>query len=124
MNTLFFETICLKFRFNNMIKLLQSTSTQQVSFIPRSMDAYSITLRNESTQEETVITTDFYNNDYYLTVITVFDLVENHYYNFTVKNQAGDVIYIDKIFCTNQTNYSINNGAYVTAAPNDTIFYE
>jgi len=109
-----------------MIKLLQSTSTQQVSFIPRSMDAYSITLRNESTQVETVITPQFYKNEYYLTATSVFTLVENHYYNFTVKDISGNIIYLDKIFCTNQTadDYTINNGAYINAAASDTIFYE
>jgi hypothetical protein len=109
-----------------MIKLLQSATAQQVAFIPRSMDAYSITLRNESTQVESVIIPSFYSNEYYLTATTVFTLVENHFYNFTVKDLAGNIIYLDKIFCTNQTteNYSINNGAYVNAAPSDTVFYE
>ena len=109
-----------------MIKLLQSTSAQQVAFIPRSMDAYSITLRNESTQVETVITPQFYSNEYYLTANLVFTLVENHFYNFTVKDISGNIIYLDKIFCTNQSveDYTINNGAYVNAAPSDTVFYE
>jgi len=109
-----------------MIKLLQSTLPQQVAFIPRSMDAYSFTLRNESTQEETITTPEFYKNDYYLTVNLTFTLIENHYYNFTVKDISGNIIYLDKIFCTNQSaeNYSINNGAYVSAAPSDTVFYE
>jgi hypothetical protein len=109
-----------------MIKLLQSASAQQVSFIPRSMDAYSITLRNESTQVETVILPSFFKNEYYLTATTVFTLVENHFYNFTVKDISGNIIYLDKIFCTNQTadDYTINNGAYINAAASDTIFYE
>lgn len=109
-----------------MIKLLQSASAQQVSFIPRSMDAYSITLRNESTQVETVITPSFFKNEYYLTATTVFTLVENHFYNFTVKDISGNIIYLDKIFCTNQTadDYTINNGAYINTAASDTIFYE
>jgi hypothetical protein len=109
-----------------MIKLLQSASAQQVSFIPRNMEAYSITLRNESTQVETVILPSFYSNEYYLTATTVFTLVENHFYNFTVKDISGNIIYLDKIFCTNQTadDYTINNGAYVNAAASDTIFYE
>ena len=109
-----------------MIKLLQSASAQQVSFIPRNMDAYSITLRNESTQVETVLLPSFFKNEYYLTATTVFTLVENHFYNFTVKDISGNIIYLDKIFCTNQTadDYTINNGAYINAAASDTIFYE
>jgi hypothetical protein len=109
-----------------MIKLLQSASAQQVSFIPRNMDAYTITLRNESTQVETVITPSFFKNEYYLTATSVFTLVQNHFYNFTVKDISGNIIYLDKIFCTNQTadDYTINNGAYVNAAASDTIFYE
>jgi len=109
-----------------MIKLSKSTSAQQVSFIPRSMDAYSIVLRNESTQVETVLTPEFYNTEYYLTANIVFDLLENHFYNFTVKNASGNIIYLDKIFCTNQSteSYSINNGAYVNAAASNTIIYE
>lgn len=109
-----------------MIKLLQSATAQQVSFIPRSMDAYSITLRNESTQVETILTPEFYKNEYYLTVNIVFTLVENHFYNFTVKDISGNIIYLDKIFCTNQNvdDYTINNGEYVNASASNTIFYE
>ena len=109
-----------------MIKLLQSTTAQQVSFIPRNMEAYSITLRNESTQVESVIIPSFFKNEYYLTATAIFSLVENHFYNFIVKDISGNILYLDKIFCTNQNadDYTINNGAYVNAAASDTIFYE
>lgn len=107
-----------------MIILLQSISAQSISFIPRVMNATSLLIRNESTNEEAVLMPDFYKNDYYITCSAVFNLKENHFYQLSVFNNE-DIVYLDKIFCTNQTinTYSINKDTYVTAAGN-TIIYE
>jgi hypothetical protein len=107
-----------------MIILLQSTSEQSISFIPRVMDATSLVIRNESTNEEVILMPDFYKNDYYITCNIIFDLQENHFYQLSVFNNE-DIVYLDKIFCTNQTinTYTINKDTYVTATGN-TIIYE
>lgn len=107
-----------------MIILLESTNEQSISFIPRTMDATSLLIRNESTNEEAILMPDFYKNDYYITCNAVFDLKENHFYQLSVFNN-DDVVYLDKIFCTNQTasTYTINKDTYVTASGN-TIIYE
>lgn len=107
-----------------MIILLQSINAQSISFIPRVMNATSLVIRNESTNEEAVLMPDFYKNDYYITCSAVFNLEENHFYQLSVFNNE-DIVYLDKIFCTNQTinTYSINKDTYVTAAGN-TIIYE
>lgn len=102
-----------------MIILLETNSIQQISFIPREMTAYSLNIRNESTEETTVLTPSFYKNDYYYTCSAVFELKENHFYNLEVKNLAGNTIYLDKIFCKSQ-----NPSSYPTANPTNTIIYE
>jgi len=102
-----------------MIILSETNSIQQISFIPREMNAYSLNIRNESTEVVTVLTPSFYKNDYYYTCSAVFALKENHFYNLEVKNAAGKTIYLDKIFCKSQ-----NPTTYPTAAATNTIIYE
>jgi hypothetical protein len=48
-------------------------------------------------------------NDY-LVIENVYSLREYHFYDLTVTDQDGDVIYKDKIFCTNQpiVDFSVN----------------
>ena len=56
----------------------------------------------------------------YLYITNNYALVENRYYDLEIVS-AGEVIYKDKVFCTDQdtdqnTNnyYSVNDGVYVT----------
>jgi hypothetical protein len=46
----------------------------------------------------------------YLVIDNVYSLREYHFYDLTVTDQDGDVIYKDKIFCTNQpiVDFSVN----------------
>jgi hypothetical protein len=57
---------------------------------------------------------------YYLSVTETVTLVEGRFYTLKVLN-GTDVVYKDKIFCTNQTisDYSINNGEYVQHSSDD-----
>ena len=55
-----------------------------------------------------------------------FDLVENHFYMLVLKD-GTDVLFKDKVFCTNQplVSFSVNNGQYVSSTTtNDFIIYE
>ena len=96
--------------------LTTSTDAQSVSVIPREYPAtITLRLRNESTNEVTtyssVATTS---NKGYLTFSNAFSLEEGVFYEFSVLN-GSNVIYKDKIFCTDQTiaDYSVNNNQYV-----------
>jgi len=101
-----------------MIVLQKSTDNQTFSFIPRSYTSgttYTIKLTNETTNTEAYsdTTTSFTAVDYYYQYTDTFTLVEDTYYTLEI-TAGSDLIYRDRIFCTNQTisDYSINNGAY------------
>jgi hypothetical protein len=108
-----------------MIYLKESTDIQYIKFIPKDLNATSIILRNDSTNIELTENLDFYIENYYLVASTVFDLKENQTYDLIVKN-GSDVVYIDKVFCTNQTldTYTINQNTYTEVSSSNTIFYE
>jgi hypothetical protein len=97
-----------------MIILKEQTEPQELTFIPREMNASTIVLRNETTNEISTIQATFSLDSYYLTTTTVFDLKEFTFYNLTILDGA-DVVYKDKIFCTNQVleDYTVNQNQYV-----------
>jgi len=97
-----------------MIILLDSLLPQTFKFIPRGLTADSIEIKDESTN--TIVTIDITPNvdRYYLSVSEVLTLVEGRFYTLKVLNGL-EVVYKDKIFCTNQTvsSYTINENEYV-----------
>ena len=103
-----------------MIVLQKSDSNQTFSFIPRSYTSgttYTIVITNEVTNTETYnsTATSFTSVDYYYQHTDAFILVEDTTYTLEIKD-GSDVVFKDKIFCTNQTvsSYSVNNGGYTT----------
>lgn len=109
-----------------MIILKETIDTQRITFIPRELNATSIVLRNETTNIETTINTNFYLENYYLIAETVFDLKENTFYNITIYNNS-DVVYKDKIFCTNQIieDFTVNENQYIeNVTTNEFKIYE
>ena len=109
-----------------MIILKETIDTQRITFIPRELSATSIVLRNETTNIETTINTNFYLENYYLIAETVFDLKENTFYNITIYNNF-DIVYKDKVFCTNQNSdtYTVNQNQYVSnVTDNEFKIYE
>lgn len=102
-----------------MIVLQNSGSEQTISFIPRTWtngDTYTVEIHNESTNTKVFedLSATFTELDYYNQYTTTFTgLAEDTMYNLIVKD-GSDVIFKDKMFCTNQTvsTYSVNNNAY------------
>ena len=102
-----------------MIVLEESASAQTINFIPRqfvSGDSYNVTIINETTNTEvynvdtTAITEHLYHNQF----SAVFPVKQDITYTITVT--GTDVVFKDKIFCTNQadvTSYSVNENAYI-----------
>lgn len=97
-----------------MIILLDSLLPQTFKFIPRGLTADSIEIKDESTN--TIVTIDITPSvdRYYLSVSEVLTLVEGRFYTLKVLNGL-EVVYKDKIFCTNQkvSSYTINKNEYV-----------
>lgn len=97
-----------------MIVLQETTSPQTIYFIPREMAADSMVIHDEAQNTNETINITPTEDEYYLTVTEVFELVEDRSYTLTVYN-GTDIVYKDKIFCTNQNaeDYSINEGEYI-----------
>lgn len=122
-----------------MIILTTSTAEQTIRIIPRQYpDDVTLILRDDSTNTETTYTLEsmewentdevwetvdmnwnsaggYYEDKGYLVIQNEYALTENRFYDLTIK-EGSSVIYKDKIFCTDQTvtDYSVNNGEYVT----------
>lgn len=108
-----------------MIVLRETNSAQSVRFVPTRRNAGNkLYLRNESTNVEVVYDITCTQTSYYLTFSKVLALKEGHFYTMTIK-QDSELIFRDKVFCTNQTigTYSVNKDEYVQNDQN-IIFYE
>lgn len=120
MGVFFFKTKHKLSSIISMIILLESVLSQTFKFIPRSLDADSMIIEDDA--ENTSVTIDITPtiDRYYLSVSEVLTLVEGRFYTIKVLNGL-DVVYKDKIFCTNQTvsSYSINDNEYVQHSTNN-----
>ncbi len=111
----------------NCMKILTTSSTQSIKFIPREA-ATSVVLKltNKNTRTSTNVSVGVSNSDGYMTVTSgSFSLVEGTNYSMEVISQSGDVIYRDTIFCTNQTDYDkfdVHKDEYVTEDTYDNEF--
>lgn len=108
-----------------MIILQESALAQEVKFIPtRLATANKLYLRNESTNVEVEYAITCTAESFYLKFSKIMALEQGHFYTMTIKNNT-DLVYIDKVFCTNQNidTYSVNNDQYVAHNQN-IIFYE
>ena len=103
-----------------MIVLQESASAQNIDFIPRTFtsgNTYNVTIVNETTNTEVhnVDTTSITENLYYNRYNATFNLKQDVTYNLTIKS-GSDVIFKDKIYCTNQTDlpaYTVNESEYI-----------
>ena len=107
-----------------MIHLTTSASSQTMKIIPRSYaSSVSMILRDDSTNTSTTYSSISTSTDKnYLVIAQALSpiLVEGRFYDMTVK-EGANIIYKDKIFCTNQTvdqanndYYTMNSGEYTT----------
>ena len=96
------------------MKVLNNKSEiQTIRIIPRSYpSSLTLTLRDDQTND---IDTYALNSGFsvvndYLVIDNVYTLREFHFYDLTITDQDGDVIYKDRIFCTDQdiATFSVN----------------
>ena len=95
-----------------MIHLTTSASAQTFKIIPRSYaSSVSMILRDDSTNNSTTYSISTTTDKNYLVVSKALSpvLVEGRFYDLTLK-EGSNVIYKDKVFCTDQTisSYSCN----------------
>jgi hypothetical protein len=110
-----------------MIVLQETNDPQTFSFIPRSDSYDALFLTDDQTNVEVEVTISSNTiGDYINTITATFDLTQGHFYNLVLKD-GSDVVYKDKVFCTNQpiVSFSVNNGQYTSnSTTNDFIVYE
>ena len=98
--------------------LLPTTNAQTIKIIPRVYStSVTIKLRDDSTNDETIILPSAIINKNYVELTSVFTLVEGRFYDLKIYNGQGsvteaDIIYRDKIFCTAQSTNQSNNEHY------------
>jgi len=96
--------------------LTTSTSAQTLKIIPREYQSnIDVILRDTSTNESTTYSVTTSTSGDYMTFDLTLSLVENRFYDMTCKF-GSDVIYKDKIFCTDQViaDYTVNKNQYTT----------
>ena len=101
-----------------MIVLQESASAQNLDFIPRSFtsgNTYNVTIVNEQTNTEVYNqdVTSITENLYYNRLNAIFNVKQDNFYMVTVK-AGSDIVFKDKIFCTNQTisDFTVNDSQY------------
>ena len=98
-----------------MIILTTSATAQSLSVIQRSyVSTFTLSIRDDSTNvEKTYSITSAVNSGNYLNFNNIFDpiLVENHFYDLKLISN-GEVIYKDRIFCTDQDIDQLNSDYY------------
>lgn len=108
-----------------MIVLKEIGTAQTVRFIPtRRSSGTSLILKNETTNASTTYSITTSATSYYSTFSRILNLKEGNFYEMTILD-GTELVYRDKVFCTNQTiaTYSVNKDEYVENNQN-IIFYE
>ena len=98
-----------------MIVLKETATPQEFFVIPREYAADRIEIYSETNRTTASYDITATLDGYYLTWTQAVTLKEENFYMLTVYNGVN-VVYTDKIFCTNQTvsTYSRNNGEFIT----------
>ena len=111
-------------RYISMIRLTTSASAQTLKIIPRSYaSTVSMILRDDTKNTSTTYSSISTSTDKnYLVISQALSpvLVEGRFYDLTVK-EGSNVIYKDKVFCTDQavSSYSVNNNEYTIPTGDD-----
>ena len=112
----------------NCMKILTTSATQSIKFIPRVYTTNVILrLTNKNTRTSFVVSVNAVNSNGYMTITgSTFALVENTNYSMSVFDGGGSgLIYRDTIFCTNQTDFDkfdVHKDDYVTEDTFDNEF--
>lgn len=104
--------------------LTTSSSSQTIKVIPREyVSNATLTIRDDQTNATVnySITPTTSNDELVISNTFSPELEEGHFYDMTLTNGSSEVIYKDKIYCTDQTvdqstndYYTINDSEYTT----------
>lgn len=109
-----------------MIVLTTSTSAQTFSFIPRDIPTSMVITDDQTNTPVTIAITSQTQGGYVNTLTATFALEEGHFYDLVLYKNT-DIVYKDRIFCTDQNivSFSVNNGQYTSNTTSNTfIVYE
>ena len=109
-----------------MIVLTTSASAQTFSFIPRDIPTSMVITDDQTNTPVTVAITSQTQGGYVHTLTATFALEEGHFYDLVLYKNT-DIVYKDRIFCTDQNivSFSVNNGQYTSNTTSNTfIVYE
>ena len=108
-----------------MVILTTSTNSQSFKVIPRSVQSLvTFELTDKSKRTTSAVTVTVTNSNGYMTVSGAFNLIEDRFYSFAIKN-GSVIIYRGSIFCTDQTNFNtfdVHSGEYTTENTYDNDF--
>lgn len=110
-----------------MIILEESVSSQTIKFIPRYYTGSVMKLTNETTGEILTYSINPVKVEYYHSIDVIVNTKEGNFYSMAIFNDDDELVYRDKVFCTNQDidSYTINKDEYIeNATNNDYIVYE
>ena len=92
--------------------LTTSTDAQTITIIPRSyVTSATLKLRDDSTNTEVSYSVTPTTEGNYLVVTNAYTLIEGRFYDLTLLD-GTEVIYKDKVFCTDQTISQPSNDYY------------
>lgn len=103
-----------------------NVNPQTFPLITRGGTITDVILVDEQTNVSVNLTFTETLGSYYSIIESVFDLIENHFYTLTCFD-GTDIIYRDKIFCTDQSivTFSVNKAQYTSnTTTNEFIVYE
>jgi hypothetical protein len=97
-----------------MIILKEQGTDQTFKFIPRTMNADTMDIKDEAENTTVTYAITFSVDRYYMSITDTVALKEGRQYVLTVKN-GTDIVYKDMIFCTNQVieDFTVNDNEYV-----------
>lgn len=103
-----------------MIILQETASAQDFKVIPREYVADTMVITDETTGVSVSYPITTTQVSYYLAFSKAVTLKEGVFYALEIKN-GSEVVYKDKIFCTNQTvsTYSVNNNEFTSISTNN-----
>jgi len=110
-----------------MIILKEQNTSQTFKFIPRYYTGVNLRLVNESSGQVYSYNVSPERIGYYHQITHIVDTKEGNFYSLTIFDDNSNVVYKDKVFCTNQeiTEYTINKDEYVQkSSDNEFIIYE
>jgi hypothetical protein len=74
----------------------------------------SFVLTNKNTNVSTTLSPTYYDSDYYGEADVVHTVAEGEFFKYELYNAQDELVHVGSVFCTAQSDYSINNGNYVS----------